>query len=632
MTVRASMDTSVKSVLHQLTGSFKFPTLYHKEAVNEIHLALTAKNNEDIYLQMENHRSLCYHVGISTANLAGFAMVICPSKTEVKAQVDFLSSKGLIAAAVYEGMSHDEEKALVDRCGDLRFLYVTSRMTPSQELVKLVEKIGPLIAVVVEVADCVSDYSVHKHTHRSYRSLWQLKRSLKVVWIFSSKPTNPMARRDLYKLMELRIPVVSVSVPLCGSPFYELLSRDDFEEAAQNLWRFIKKMKNGVVYCNKDSRLPSRLFTVKQNLYILRQNKTDEDVSDLQRGIVDVLFSSEPIQSSDTDFVVFWNLPESRNVVDRFSRKSTHCRIYCSMEDLNSEFTAGEDHKANYKNYRLQELLEFCENRKCRRYMISRYFGIEYFIPERCCDICASGSGSGQDLFRRSSIYEKSVKDWQSKQIDAELNQRPFPAFDEGLRPRFVAEIGDLLQLIENDRGKGAEIEAEIYRSCGRSESTYRTNCMLAIHRLRKRLRDDERQRREDARVAEEVVLDLVMTVVSFVTECSSLASGRKRTSGEEGGCKEKATKPEKEVVNNLSAISEVVVDILNPLYVSGRFASKELFKKLAKQLSQQMIATQPCSITELQAEVKQITRSVFRRLRKVETESDLEEFTKYHV
>jgi len=76
----------------------------------------------------------------------------------------------------------------------------------------------------------------------------------------------------------------------------------------------------------------------------------------------------------------------------------------------------------------------------------------------------------------------------------------------------------------------------------------------------------------------------------------------------------------------NIKTISEVVVDVLNPFYQANRFSSKELFKTLAKRISQHLASKEFSNIDAVRMDAKSLIKPAFRHKHsKILTHADLD-------
>lgn len=89
----------------------------------------------------------------------GTCLVITPLIALMKDQVQNLRKRGILAAALYSGMTHDEINVALDNCilGECKFLYVSpERLSSEQFLVKLSQM--EVSILVVDEAHCISQW------------------------------------------------------------------------------------------------------------------------------------------------------------------------------------------------------------------------------------------------------------------------------------------------------------------------------------------------------------------------------------------------------------------------------------------------------------------------------------------
>lgn len=102
-------------------------------------------------------KSLCFQ--IPALALEGICVVISPLIALMKDQVDALKSKGILAAAIYSGMSLREIDRILDNCiyGNYKFLYVSPERLKSELFIERF-KIMKVNLIAVDEAHCISQW------------------------------------------------------------------------------------------------------------------------------------------------------------------------------------------------------------------------------------------------------------------------------------------------------------------------------------------------------------------------------------------------------------------------------------------------------------------------------------------
>lgn len=102
-------------------------------------------------------KSLCFQV--PTMAQDGLCLVITPLIALMKDQVENLLRRDIRAAALYTGMTYDEQQRALDNCqyGPYHFLYVSPERLMSQEFINRVVRL-PITLIAVDEAHCISEW------------------------------------------------------------------------------------------------------------------------------------------------------------------------------------------------------------------------------------------------------------------------------------------------------------------------------------------------------------------------------------------------------------------------------------------------------------------------------------------
>ena len=102
-------------------------------------------------------KSLCFQVPTMVMN--GLCLVITPLIALMKDQVENLRRRDIHAAAIYTGMSYEQQKAALDNCmwGPYRFLYVSPERLESEEFRERLARL-PICLIAVDEAHCISQW------------------------------------------------------------------------------------------------------------------------------------------------------------------------------------------------------------------------------------------------------------------------------------------------------------------------------------------------------------------------------------------------------------------------------------------------------------------------------------------
>ena len=102
-------------------------------------------------------KSLCFQV--PTMVMQGLCLVITPLIALMKDQVENLRKRDIRAAAIYTGMTYDQQKVALDNCqwGPYRFLYVSPERLESEEFRERLCRL-PICLIAVDEAHCISQW------------------------------------------------------------------------------------------------------------------------------------------------------------------------------------------------------------------------------------------------------------------------------------------------------------------------------------------------------------------------------------------------------------------------------------------------------------------------------------------
>ena len=102
-------------------------------------------------------KSLCFQVPTMVMN--GLCLVITPLIALMKDQVENLRRRDIQAAAIYTGMSYEQQKTALDNCmwGPYHFLYVSPERLESEEFRERLARL-PICLIAVDEAHCISQW------------------------------------------------------------------------------------------------------------------------------------------------------------------------------------------------------------------------------------------------------------------------------------------------------------------------------------------------------------------------------------------------------------------------------------------------------------------------------------------
>ena len=123
----------------------------------EIIESVLAGNNTLALLPTGGGKSLCFQ--IPTLVQETLCLVITPLLALMRDQVENLRKRDIRAAAIYTGMSYEQQRIALDNCqfGPYRFLYVSPERLESADFRKRLAEL-PIGLVAVDEAHCVCEW------------------------------------------------------------------------------------------------------------------------------------------------------------------------------------------------------------------------------------------------------------------------------------------------------------------------------------------------------------------------------------------------------------------------------------------------------------------------------------------
>ena len=148
-------------------------------------------------------KSLCFQV--PTLVMAdhdsegeGLCLVITPLIALMKDQVANLRNRNILAAAIYTGMSHEEQRVTFDNCmyGPYRFLYVSPERLESEEFIKRVVQL-PICMIAVDEAHCISQWGYDFRP--SYLRIAEIREHVQVPILALTATATPEVVEDIQR-------------------------------------------------------------------------------------------------------------------------------------------------------------------------------------------------------------------------------------------------------------------------------------------------------------------------------------------------------------------------------------------------------------------------------------------------
>lgn len=153
-------------------------------------------------------KSLCFQVPTMAMN--GLCLVITPLIALMKDQVENLRKRDIRAAAIYTGMTYEQQKVAIDNCqfGPYHFLYVSPERLESEEFRERLTRL-PICLIAVDEAHCISQWGYDfRPSYLKIAEIRDLIKSFNSSEFQISKPENTLAHIPILALTATATPEV----------------------------------------------------------------------------------------------------------------------------------------------------------------------------------------------------------------------------------------------------------------------------------------------------------------------------------------------------------------------------------------------------------------------------------------
>lgn len=369
-------------------------------------------------------KSLCFQLPAVASG--GLAIIVSPLISLMADQVAHMRALNIPALLLNSSLPLPEQGKVLHKIVDgfNGLLYVAPERFASGTFQRLMPRIKTKLFVVDE-AHCVSFWG---HDFRpEYKRLAHVRKMLgDPVTVAVTATATRQVQRDMIEMLALRNPRLHVTG--FDRPNLTYACRE-FQKAAQKddaLLRFLSTHPgSGIVYCSTRKAVEAvvsllRAQFPRRNVCAYHAGMEAEDRKRSQRLFMEaenaIVVATNAfgmgINKPNTRFVVHYNLPGSLEAyyqeAGRAGRdgKPAHCLLYFSRADLRTQMffiektgdnnpTLSEADIARLKrnaNRKLDLVLEYASEYRCRRAQILEYFGEEDIEVSGCgCDVCEAG-------------------------------------------------------------------------------------------------------------------------------------------------------------------------------------------------------------------------------------------------
>jgi len=394
----------MKKLLKTYFGHEKFRP-FQEEIINNV----LKRKDSFIILPTGGGKSLCYQ--FPALKFKGLTLVISPLISLMKDQVDALKSNGISAEYINSSLSPKEifqiQKQLLER--KIKILYAAPERLSLETFRSFLQALK-IDLIAVDEAHCISEWG---HDFRpDYRNLKFLKKQFLGVPIIALTATaTPEVQKDIIKQLSLEKPKISISsFDRKNLSFFVFRKKghDTFYKLIQLLEKHSKE--SIIIYCfsRKDTEniadnlnmkgfnaLPYHAGLDKET----RKRNQEMFIKDEVSIMVATIAFGMGIDKPDIRLVVHYTFPktleEYYQQIGRAGRDGlpSECVLFYSYGDrMKHEYFLEQINNLDERNNiqrKINQIVEYCESRNCRRKFLLGYFG-EEFPKENCgaCDIC----------------------------------------------------------------------------------------------------------------------------------------------------------------------------------------------------------------------------------------------------
>lgn len=352
-------------------------------------------------------KSVCYQLPALVFD--GITVVISPLISLMKDQVDAARSNGIPAAFLNSSLSPAESMEVVNnlRTGQLKLLYCAPERFALPQFRDFLRTL-PIKLFAVDEAHCISEWG---HDFRSdYRTLSLLKTEFSDLPVVALTATaTAQVADDIVKQLEIPHAKRFISSSNRKNLTYRVERKTNtFTKLVNWLNKF--KGESAIIYCfskKETDKLADQLsglgFNARPYHAGMKPDARAKNQSDFINDKVDIITATIAfgmgIDKSDVRLVVHYSLPKTiegyfqeTGRAGRDGLESECVLFYGPGDQFNQKYFIQQIQDIEQKERRyeqLNQMVSYCELKKCRRKQLLNYFG-EAYEEEDCqgCDVC----------------------------------------------------------------------------------------------------------------------------------------------------------------------------------------------------------------------------------------------------
>lgn len=364
-------------------------------------------------------KSLCYQ--IPALILDGITLVVSPLISLMQDQVASLESSGIHCVFLNSSLDLDSYRNAVSEIknGDVKIVYVSPEgLATSRVREILTDSTLNISCIAVDEAHCLSQWG---HDFRpDYLEIAAVRNLFSdAVVIALTATATKQVRDDIVKNLRMKSPEIFISSFDRPNIYLEVQPK---KNALDQVISCIKRYsgESGIIYCNSRKQvdeLTDVLDNMGYSVLNYHAGLTDEVraknqelfIKDQVQIIVATIAFGMGIDKPNVRYVINYDLPKS---IEEYYQEIGRAGRDGMPSTALLLFSLGDIHKVRYffensadpeqAEFLLQGMLNFAQSRTCRRKVLLKYFGEEYFPKEDnsdcCCDICSRGELPLKDM------------------------------------------------------------------------------------------------------------------------------------------------------------------------------------------------------------------------------------------